>query len=232
MPRTSGPGSSSGAQGNQGAQGAPGSGSQGAQGLQGSQGNQGVPGTGAQGAQGSQGPMGGSGTTGAQGNQGFQGLQGNQGGTGAQGNQGFQGLQGNQGNQGQGLSGSGSYQALGSQQALGGATNILSQSLAAGTWLVIGKVYVSTTISNSQVSVWLGPNSASSSGAYDSAGFNAGSVAGSLEETTLVVCARIVLASPATVYLQGDDSGSTAVAKTSTGNSIANATSLTCVPTV
>ena len=89
--------------------------------------------------------------------------------------------------------------------------NIANLSLAAGTWLVWGKVIVSAGAMGATpglLTVILSPTSASAVGVYDEADYQLQISTGG-QEVTLNVMAKITLASTGTVYLEGTSTTTT-----------------------
>ena len=111
----------------------------------------------------------------------------------------------------------------------GSPTNITSLSLTTGTWLVMFTALVQTILSGGETSeIWIGPSSASRSGAYCSTEFGANSVTGGNILASQTGVAIVTVASTTTIYLEGDASIGTVYATTSY-NSIANSTGMVAV---
>lgn len=86
--------------------------------------------------------------------------------------------------------------------------NITSLSLVAGTYLITASVrFIDTNAATDNLSVWIGPNSASTTGLYAAQGCYAGSNAGAVIVGSLSFTAIVVLASTTTVYLNSQCSG-------------------------
>jgi hypothetical protein len=88
---------------------------------------------------------------------------------------------------------------------------------------------VQTILSGGETSeIWIGPSSASRSGAYCSTEFGANSVTGGNILASQTGVAIVTVASTTTIYLEGDASSGTVYAATSY-NSIANSTGMVAV---
>ena len=94
-------------------------------------------------------------------------------------------------------------------------TNITNVSLTAGTWLIHGQVIaaVQSGTANDYFTLWLGPTSASVTGAY--ACGNGGYVNG-MGQVGLSISAVVVLATTTTVYLEGYGASNAWAANTAT----------------
>ena len=108
-------------------------------------------------------------------------------------------------------------------------TNITSVSLTAGTWLVLGRMYVTTnSASQSIIDMWLGTSSASTTGALAAAGAITG-LASSTNGQTIELSKVLVVGTTENVYLNaiaGQTSGAQAV---STTESLGSVTGITAV---
>jgi hypothetical protein len=85
------------------------------------------------------------------------------------------------------------------------AVNLTSVALTPGTWLITGSALLywggSTSVAT-PVDVWLGPNSASASGAYKATTTTIGNAAGALQVGAVEITRPITLTSATTVYLE------------------------------
>ena len=113
------------------------------------------------------------------------------------------------------------------------AYDITSVSLAEGTWLVTARAFLhDTNVALGGVDLWIGPNSASVTGAYASTTETVGDIAGGLADASVSIVKVVTLASPTTVYFSGLASvGSSAVVvyHQSLFESIGNVSGITAV---
>ena len=108
--------------------------------------------------------------------------------------------------------------------------NLTSVSLAAGTWLVIGRGLFETTTTTT-VDMFLGPTSASKTGAYRAASALLGGVGGTDNDQYLTIARRITLATTTTVYLIAYPSvASCSAVAQSLQQSIGDVTGITAIP--
>ena len=102
-------------------------------------------------------------------------------------------------------------------------TNITSVSLTAGTWLVLGRMYVTTnSASQSIIDMWLGTSSASTTGALAAAGAITG-LASSTNGQTIELSKVLVVGTTENVYLNviaGQTSGAQAISTTESLGSV------------
>lgn len=130
------------------------------------------------------------------------------------------------------LSYASSYLTTNPSLSANAATTLTSVALAAGTWLIQAQACIlnSSSTSNGEIDLWVGPNSASQVGAYAGSFATYGEAAathdGGAEVSLLCV---VVLASPATVYLVAGPTTNVSVLHISQGWSTPNATGMTCV---
>ena len=121
---------------------------------------------------------------------------------------------------------------IGSTVAIGATTivNVTSLSLGIGNWLIFGSCLSKlTTATLGHADFWLGPNSASKTGAYCAATCSMGDVAGGTEEDTANLVTAQTLTSTTTVYLAGYASEATTAEPTSTEQTIGNVTGILAV---
>ena len=110
------------------------------------------------------------------------------------------------------------------------AINITSLTLPPGTWLIVGSVVSHlTTATLGHVDFWLGPNSASATGAYVAATASMGDVAGGTEESDATLVAVVTFTSSTTVYLEGYASEASTAEHLSTEQSIPNVTGILAI---
>ena len=108
--------------------------------------------------------------------------------------------------------------------------NLTAVSLAAGTWLVIGRGLFNTT-TTTIVDMFLGPTSGSNTGAYGAASALLGNVAGNDNDQYLTIARRITLATATDVYLIAHPSASGCTAEAlSLFASIGDVTGITAIP--
>lgn len=108
--------------------------------------------------------------------------------------------------------------------------NVTSISLSAGTWLIVGSVLSHlTTTTLGHMDIFLGPNSASKTGAYVAASGSMGNLAGGSEETMLTVSTVQTLTTTTTVFLEAYCSETSTAENISTEQSIANVTGILAV---
>ena len=105
------------------------------------------------------------------------------------------------------------------------ATNVTSVSLAAGTWLVIGRMVI-TTSNLALMDCWLGPNSASAIGAY--AG-SSNSIAVGGDQVPMEVTKVVTLGSTTTVYLVTESNQAGTVENASARVTAPNVSGITAV---
>lgn len=121
---------------------------------------------------------------------------------------------------------------IGSTVAVGATTftNITSVSLSPGTWLIYGSVMSHlTTATLGHQDVFLGPTTASKTGAYVAASNSIGDIAGGVEECSLDVITVQTFTTQTTVFLETYSSEATTVEPTSTEQTIANCSGILAV---
>ena len=113
----------------------------------------------------------------------------------------------------------------------GTAYNVTSVSLAAGTWLISAMAVISSTgASLGATDIWIGPNSASTTGAYGATGSEVTGHTGVNTDLALSLTQIVVLASPATVYLNAASATALAnVLAASPEESLGNVSGMTAV---
>lgn len=120
-----------------------------------------------------------------------------------------------------------------STQSPSGAANITSLTLSPGTWLILGSMTIistGATLTQTSVDLWLGPNSASATGAYASATGRVGDVTGGGGETLAIDVATVQTFSASTVvYLNCDVNETVTIEWESVGSSAPNATGIIAV---
>ena len=111
--------------------------------------------------------------------------------------------------------------------------NVTSVSLAAGTWLVTARALMTFgTATVTPVDIFIGPTSASVTGAYAATSVELGSGAGTVELESAVIVKSITLAVTTTVYLIGYPGNNGPVVKhASVNSSLPGATGITAVKT-
>lgn len=81
---------------------------------------------------------------------------------------------------------------------------LTSVSLSAGTWIVTARAYLVLNAAGSSTDLWIGPNSASTTGCYATATTDTGSSAGELDRSSPTVIKVVSLSSTTTVYLNAE----------------------------
>ena len=123
-----------------------------------------------------------------------------------------------------------SYIAANVPIAAGTAVNVASVALAAGTWLIAARAIVQDTAAAlAEATIWIGPNSASSTGAYASSTSVGGDLAGGDELLPLVIVKTVVLAAATTVYLGCQAQAAMTVLVADTYLTIGNCSGITAV---
>ncbi len=121
---------------------------------------------------------------------------------------------------------------IGADVALAATTNVAVTSvvLGAGTWLVTARC-VNTTAESTPTAfeAWIGPNSASITGAYAAAFTAAGTLAGGNIDPYLVIVKTVVLAVSTTVYLNAQQSAGTGAIKAASSLGNPNVSGITAV---
>jgi hypothetical protein len=108
--------------------------------------------------------------------------------------------------------------------------NITNVSLSAGTWLIMGTCYSKlTTATLGHMDVFLGPNSASKTGAYVAGSASMGDIAGGTEDDTVTIATVQTFTGTTTVYLEAYASEATTAQNISVEQSIANATGILAI---
>lgn len=115
--------------------------------------------------------------------------------------------------------------------AFGTVYNVTSVALPSGVWLVNARALVTRTTANlAAVDVFLGPTSASVTGAYAATTVESGGVAGAAEGLTAVVSKLITLTTLTTVYLEAVSTAISAIVRwESQGESLPNASGISAV---
>jgi hypothetical protein len=124
---------------------------------------------------------------------------------------------------------------IGSTVSIGATTitNVTSLTLSAGTWLIIGTCLSKlATATLGHADFWLGPNSASKTGAYVAATCSMGDIAGGTEEDTASLITVQTFTASQTVYLTGYASEATTAEPTTTEETISNATGILAIQLV
>lgn len=108
--------------------------------------------------------------------------------------------------------------------------NIASVALAAGTWLITARFFVQYTGAIGKIDGLIGPNSASVTAAYAATSTAIGGVVGGDDDGNLVITKVVVLAAPATVYLNAiANVGGAVVQATALESGVGNASGITAV---
>jgi hypothetical protein len=118
---------------------------------------------------------------------------------------------------------------IGTTVAIGATTtvNITSLALPVGTFHIIGTVLAKlTTATLGHMDAWIGPTSASKTGAYVAGTASMGNIAGGTEEDTIQLDTGITLTTPTTVYLEAYASEATTAESATTEQTIGNCTGI------
>ncbi len=92
-----------------------------------------------------------------------------------------------------------------SQAGTGAPQNLCSVAITSGTWLVIAQAFAqNTTAALDEAQYWIGPNSASITGAYNYGQVSIGDLAGAAEYAVCSLVAIVTVVANTTVYLQGN----------------------------
>jgi hypothetical protein len=109
-------------------------------------------------------------------------------------------------------------------------TNVTSLALSAGTWLILASGYAKlTTATLGHQDWWLGPTTASKTGAYVACSESMGDIAGGTEDGSATLVTVQVFASTTTVYLETYASEATTVQSASVEETIANVTGILAI---
>jgi len=108
--------------------------------------------------------------------------------------------------------------------------NIMSVSLATGTWLIQARVYgYGTNVTAGSLEAWIGPTSASTTGAYASGGMFIGSAASGVQAGEVAITKVVTLAVTTTVYLIGKCNQAITAKATTDLYALPNCTGITAV---